>query len=134
VDGIHFTLEAAGIVIDAVIYASIYYEIKNKWRVEMVEKDKVYKCLNPVGIQEPVEQRPLSPRLDKLDGKTIYLSVGAGGEQGILIPLVKKLPEKYPQVNWKISYAAPHATKEGSVALAEEEMKDADALIRGVVW
>ena len=100
----------------------------------MVENDKVYKYLNPVGIQEPVEQHPLSPRLDRLEGKNITLSVGAGGEQGILIPLVKKLPEKYPQVNWNISYAAPHATTDGSVALSGEEMKTTDALIRGVVW
>jgi len=100
----------------------------------MAAKDKVYKFLNPVGIQEPVEQHPLAPRLDKLDGKRITVSVGAGGEQGILIPLVKKLPEKYPQVKWNISYAAPHATKAGSVALAEDEWSKTDALIRGVVW
>jgi hypothetical protein len=97
-------------------------------------EDKVYKCLNPVGFQELVEQLPLSPRLDKLDGKRITLSIGAGGEQGILIPLRKMLPERYPQVNWNISFAAPHATKAGSIALTEEERKTTDALIRGVVW
>ena len=96
--------------------------------------DKLYKFLNPVGIQEPVEQAPLAPRLKTLDGARITLSVGAGGEQGILIPLVKMLPERYPQVNWNISYAAPHATKAGSVALADSEMENTDALIRGVVW
>ncbi|MFC2038264.1 hypothetical protein ACFLUG_00625 [Chloroflexota bacterium] len=100
----------------------------------MAETDKVYKYLNPVGIQEPVKQQGLAPRLDRLEGKNITLSIGAGGEQGILIPLAKKLPEKYPQVNWKISYAAPHATKDGSVAITEEERKTTDALIRGVVW
>lgn len=96
--------------------------------------DKVYKFLNPTGIQEPVEQRPLAPRLDTLKGKRIVVSVGAGGEQGILIPLVKMLPERYPQVNWKINYAAAHATKAGSIALAEEDWDTTDALIRGVVW
>lgn len=100
----------------------------------MAEKDKVYKYLNPVGIQEPIEMHPLAPRLDTLEGKNITMSVGAGGEQGILIPLVKMLPERFPQVNWNISYAAAHMTKEGSVALTEEEMKTTDALIRGVVW
>jgi hypothetical protein len=100
----------------------------------MAEKDKVYKYLNPVGIQEPVEMHPLAPRLDTLEGKNITMSVGAGGEQGILIPLVKMLPERFPQVSWNISYAAAHMTKEGSVALTEEEMKTTDALIRGVVW
>ena len=98
--------------------------------------DKKYKCLNPVGIQDPVDLFPLAPRLDKdkLDGKTIYISVGAGGEQGIMIPLPKRLQTEYPNVNWKVTYAAPHATIAGSVALTEEEMKTADALIRGVVW
>ena len=100
----------------------------------MAEKDKVYKFLNPIGYQEPVEQHGLAPRLDTLEGKNITLSIGAGGEQGILIPLRKMLPERYPQVNWKINYAAAHATKAGSIALTEEEMKTTDALIRGVVW
>ena len=45
----------------------------------MAEKDKVYKYLNPVGIQEPVEMHPLAPRLDTLEGKNITMSVGAGG-------------------------------------------------------
>jgi hypothetical protein len=95
---------------------------------------KTYKCLNPVGIQEPVDMHPLAPRLDKIDGKTIYVSVGAGGEQGVMIPLPKKLQEYYPNVNWKVTHAAPHATIAGSIALTPEEMKTADALIRGVVW
>ena len=100
----------------------------------MPRKGTAYKCLNPVGIQDPVDLHPLAPRLDKLDGKTIYISVGAGGEQGVMIPLPKELQARYPNVNWKVTYAAPHATIAGSIALSPEEMKDADALIRGVVW
>lgn len=96
--------------------------------------EKIYKCLNPVGIQDPVEQHPLAPRLDTLEGKTIFFSIGAGGEQDIIIPLTKKLPVAYPQVNWKIKMAAEHRTIAGSSALSEEDMKEADALIRGVVW
>ena len=96
--------------------------------------EKVYKCLNPIGIQDPVEQYPLSPRLDKLDGKTIFFSIGAGGEQDIIIPLTKRLPVDYPQVKWQITTAAEHRTIAGSSALSEEDMKVADALIRGVVW
>ncbi len=98
--------------------------------------DKTYQCLNPVGIQKPVELYPLAPRLDKdkLAGKTIYISVGAGGEQGLMIPLPRRLKELYPEINWKLTHAAPHRTIAGSIALSPEEMKDADALIRGVVW
>jgi hypothetical protein len=96
--------------------------------------EKVYKCLNPVGIQDPVDQHPLAPRLDKLDGKTIFFSIGAGGEQDIIIPLRKRLPADYPNVNWQIRMAAEHRTIAGSSALSEEDTKVADALIRGVVW
>jgi hypothetical protein len=99
-------------------------------------KGKTYKFLNPVGTHEPVDLHPLAPRLDanKLDGKTIYISVGAGGEQGLLIPLPKRLQALYPNINWKVTYAGAHRTIAGSVALTEEEMKTADALIRGVAW
>jgi len=89
-----------------------------------------------VGTEKPVELYPLAPRLDKnnLAGKTIYISVGAGGEQGLMIPLPKRLQDMYPEINWKVTHAAPHRTIAGSLALTEEEMKTADALIRGVVW
>jgi hypothetical protein len=100
----------------------------------LTEKDKVYKFLNPGGIQDPVTMHGLAPRLKTLDGARITLSIGAGGEQGILIPLAKMLPERYPQVKWNISYAAPHMTRAGSAALSDEEMKTTDALVRGVVW
>lgn len=102
----------------------------------MAEKDRVYKCLNPVGIQDPVELFPLAPRLDKLDGKKIFISIGAGGEQDITIPLPRKLQEAYPNVNWNVRRAGAHLTKEGSISLTEEEVKNgtADALIRGVIW
>jgi hypothetical protein len=96
--------------------------------------DKVYKCLNPVGIQDSVELFPISKRLDSLDGKEIFFSIGAGGEQDIILPLTKRLQKDYPNVKWHMQMTAAHATKAGSSALSEEEMKIADAVIRGVVW
>ena len=94
----------------------------------MAEKEIVYKCLNPVGIHQPVETFPLAPRADKLEGKNIYFSIT--GEPDITIPLEKKLKMDYPDVNWQIkkTYGLD------PVRLSEEEMKTADALIRGVVW
>jgi hypothetical protein len=100
----------------------------------MADKGRVYKCLNPLGMQEPVDLHPLAPRLDSLDGKTIYISIGAGGEQDITIPLPQALQRTYPNVNWKVTRAAPHMTVAGSIALSPEEMKTADAMIRAVVW
>ncbi len=90
---------------------------------------KTYKCLNPVGIQDPVELKPLAPRIDTIDGKTIYVCINAGGDQDITIPLLKKLPADYPNVNWKIKRQFGF-----SAQLTPEEREEADALIGGVIW
>jgi len=94
----------------------------------MTEKDKVYKCLNPVGIQLPIDTFPLAPRLDTIDGKEIILSIT--GEPDITIPLEKKLKSEYPTVNWKIKKTYMIEP----VRLSDEEIKTADAVIQGVCW
>lgn len=88
----------------------------------------VYKCLNPVGIQEPVDIFPLAPRLDTLDGKTIYLAVC--GEPDINIPLEKRLKSDFPDVNWMVKKT--YGTT--PMPLTEEERKTTDAAIVGVCW
>jgi len=94
----------------------------------MAEKDKVYKCLNPVGIQMPVNTFPLAPRIDSLDGKTIHLSIC--GEPDITIPLEKRLKSDYSNVNWtqKKTYGI------NPVRLSDEEMKTTDGVVLGVAW
>ena len=93
----------------------------------MAEKE-TFKCLNPVGIQVPVDTYPLAPRLDSLDGKTIHFSIT--GEPDITIALEKKLKMDYPNVNWtqKKSYTP------GPVQLSDEELKTTDGVILGVCW
>ena len=94
----------------------------------MAEKDKVYKCLHPVGIQEPVDISPLAPRLDTINGKTIHFSIT--GEPDITIALEKKLKMDYPEVNWTIkkSYTP------GPLQMSDEEIKTTDGMIMGVCW
>ena len=94
----------------------------------MAEKDRIYKCLNPVGIQEPVDTYPLAPRLNTLDGKTIHLSIT--GEPDITIALEKKLKMDYPNVNWttKKSY------RPTPYQMTDEEIKTTDGMILGVCW
>ncbi len=94
----------------------------------MARNDTVYKCLNPVGIQEAVEQSALAPRLDKLDGKTIHLSLC--GEQDIWAYLEKDLKQEYPDVNWTMKKGYTPRP----VELTDEERKTTDAVILGVCW
>ncbi|OGO19100.1 MAG: hypothetical protein A2144_00490 [Chloroflexi bacterium RBG_16_50_9] len=94
----------------------------------MAEKDKVYKCLNPVGKHEPVDQSPLAPRLTNLDGKTLHLSIC--GEADIWVPLEKRLKGDYPDVNWTVKKRFHIVPDE----LTEEERKTTDAVILGVCW
>jgi hypothetical protein len=93
-----------------------------------VAGDRVYKCLNPVGMQVPVKTYPLAPRLDTIDGKEIWLSIT--GEPDITIPLERQLKRDYPNVNWRVKKTYMPV----QVPLSEEEMKTADAVIQGVCW
>jgi hypothetical protein len=94
----------------------------------MVEKDRVYQCLNPVGMKQPVDTFPLAGRLEGIDGKTIYIS--ASGEPDIMIPLEERLRRDCPNVRWE----KKHTYSIDVDMLSSEEMKRADAVIQGVAW
>ncbi len=92
----------------------------------MVTKDRIYKCLNPIGIQYPVDLYPLAPRLDRLDGKTIMFNMMVNVEHEFLTPLVELMKDKYPEVNWIFRESGP--------PLTDEEFNRSDALIQGVAF
>jgi len=94
----------------------------------MAPTNKTYKCLNPVGNQEPVDTYPLAKRLDKLEGKTIHLSIC--GEADIWVPLEKRFKMDFPDVNWTVKKRFHIVPME----LTEEERKTTDAVILGVCW
>ena len=57
--------------------------------------------LNPVGSPSPTPLIPMAPRLDTLDGKTIYV---VDTKYPLTKPFVQEvynvLKEKYPKTNW----------------------------------
>jgi hypothetical protein len=89
---------------------------------------RTYKCLNPVGTNEPSEQFPLAARLDALDGKTVHLSIC--GEADIWVPLEKRFKTDFPEINWTMRKTYTPTPNR----LTEEEMKTTDAVILGVCW
>ncbi len=55
--------------------------------------------VNPRGTPPPIRLVPMAPRLNTLDGKTIYvINIGFGDT---FLPEVQKvMAEKYPKTNW----------------------------------
>ena len=92
----------------------------------MATKERTYKCLNPIGIQDPVDLRPLAPRLDRLAGKNIMFNTVVQVERELIMPLHKMLRNDYPKVNWNMRESGP--------PISDEELKSTDALIQGVAF
>ena len=100
-------------------------------RVEIrtVEVEKEYRVLNPEGIFIPVEIVPLAPRLDTINGKTIY--IWQGESDPVVMPgLHTVLKANYPNTNWV--YIAVSGF--GASRPEDEVLENADAAIRGNGW
>jgi hypothetical protein len=81
--------------------------------------DDMVTVLNPEGQVEPIELKPLAPRLDTLDGKTIYIvSVNFTATFQYLEAMEEVFNERMPAVNTVV------AIKRGSYSRADEELWD----------
>ena len=64
-------------------------------------EDAKVTVMNPQGIQPPIALRALAPRLDTLDGKTVYLvDIRYQRSREFVEELHKVLREKLPKTNW----------------------------------
>lgn len=66
--------------------------------VTAAEESKIT-VLNPRGNPPPIRLVPMAPRLDTLNGKTIYV-INIGFGETFLPEVQKVLSEKYPQTKW----------------------------------
>ena len=89
-------------------------------------KDPVLTVLNPLGTPPPIKLIPMAPRLDKLDGKTIYVDNNGYPGTSVLLPeLIAVMKEKFP--NTKFIYSDKPA---GSMTMSQDPaLGEADALI-----
>lgn len=92
--------------------------------------DKTYKAVNPVGEFIPVQTRAISPRLDTLDGKTIYVIQGEA-DPVVMPGLYEKLTKDYPKTTWV--FYNPVSSFGASTIEAEPKAK-AQGIIRGNGW
>jgi hypothetical protein len=100
-----------------------------------VEVEKKYNVLNPTGIFKPVQTQGLAPRLDTLDGKTIWVN---GGEADPVIwpALIERLRKDYTKTTFVYIVVSTYgpSTPEDEVLGKVEGKKKADAVIRGNGW
>ncbi|MDR1728821.1 MAG: hypothetical protein LBT74_13010 [Acidobacteriota bacterium] len=59
--------------------------------------------LNPLGQPPPIARVPMAPRLDSLDGKTVYIvDIGFTDTHQFFTEMQKLLGERYPKTKWEV--------------------------------
>jgi len=89
--------------------------------------------LNPLGTAPPVILKPQAPRLDTLDGKTIYLlSNGYPNSQNVLYEMVDWFKANYPKTTFEYRHMPSAMSGRADPAIWEEMKEKADAMILGI--
>lgn len=93
------------------------------------EKEPVLTVLNPLGSPPPIELLPMAPRLDTIDGKTIYIVNDGYPGSGIMLRELKKVfEEKYPNTTF-VYRDKQTGMSTVDKALWKEMEENADAMI-----
>ena len=88
--------------------------------------------LNPLGQPPPIDKIPMAPRIDNLEGKTVYIvDIAFTDTHQLFTEMQKLLSERYPKTKWEVR------TKAGSYGdddkkLWEEIKANGHAMILGV--
>jgi len=89
--------------------------------------------VNPLGTPPPVALKAQAPRLDTLDGKTIYLlSNGYPNSENVLHETVDWFKAHYPKTTFVYRHMPSAMSGRADPALWEEMKEKADAMIIGI--
>ena len=59
--------------------------------------------LNPLGQPPPIDRIPMAPRIDNLEGKTIYIvDIAFTDTHQLFTEMQKLFSEKYPKTKWEV--------------------------------
>jgi len=109
---------------------------------QTVEVDRKYNVVDPTGVFKPVETKALTPRLDTIDGKTIYVCQGEA-DPVIMPALIKRLIKDYPKttfIYYDRSDFGPSTPGTGGASSSTNQVEDPNILkkvqgvIRGIGW
>ena len=88
--------------------------------------------LSPMGTPPPIKLKTMAPRLDKLDGKTIYVvDQGYLGTDNLLNEMIVWLEKEYPRSTFVFKRLGRQMGP-GPPALFDEIKEKADAVIMGL--
>jgi len=91
--------------------------------------DPVITVLNPLGTPPPLDLKAMAPRLNTLDGKTIYIvDDGYPGSDNLLLELEKGFKETYPKTNFHYVKKTTFMSQKDPALWAEMKEK-ADAMV-----
>jgi hypothetical protein len=89
--------------------------------------------VNPLGIAPPVTLKSQAPRLNTLDGKTIYLlSNGYPNSENVLHEMTDWFKAHYPKTTFEYRHMPSAMGGRADPALWEEMGEKADAMILGI--
>ncbi len=91
--------------------------------------DPIITVLNPLGTPPPLELKPMAPRLNTMDGKTIYIvDDGYPGSDNLLLELEKGFKEAYPKTNFHYVKKSTFMAQKDE-PLWKEMQEKADAMV-----
>jgi len=87
-------------------------------------QDRKLTVLSPLGQPPAIAQVPMAPRLNTLDGKTIYIvDVGFEGTHQFFTEMKKMLGEKHPKTTWIVREKAGNYFEDDPKLWAEIKAK-----------
>ena len=88
--------------------------------------------LNPLGQPPPIDKIPMAPRIDNLEGKTVYIvDIAFTDTHQLFTEMQKLLSERYPKTKWEVRIKIGSYAEDDPKLWAEIKEKG-HAMIMGV--
>jgi hypothetical protein len=113
-------------------YPSQNNQVQAQAKGTAASADPVITVLSPLGTPPPIKLKPMAPRLNTLEGKTIYVvDQGYLGTDNLLKEMIVWLEKEFPKTNFVFKRLGMTMGPEPPPLFAEMKEK-ADAMIMGL--
>ena len=92
-------------------------------------REPIYRIINPVGIDQPVDLSPLAKRIDGLAGKRIAVCMAEGSPM-VMPTLMTRIKKEFPTS----TFVMTESRTTGPTRLTTDEEKGVQAMIIGNSW